>query len=261
MPSPLPPPRFIDQDSASPIPNFNTNSIVGASARLMFDLPVERADRIYLTLSSTVLGGEYNQSFDVAQDAPRQELLIPRGFVEASAGTIVSLLLQRRRGRLIIPAPTARVSINSRPIVVPAPSTDWNFDDGTFQGWVPQGNYVGGVVRARNQRLEIDLFNSQPGRSHVITRSVAVTPGRRYQCRFVVSTALPDGDGSRVYLTVDGVPAGRSRPVVPGGANVLGGEFTATSDRVFLGIFNESVPLGRHQLFLDSISLSESPAP
>ncbi len=261
MPSPLPPPRFIDQDSASPIPNFNTNSIVGASARLMFDLPVERADRIYLTLSSTVLGGEYNQSFDVAQDAPRQELLIPRGFVEASAGTIVSLLLQRRRGRLIIPAPTARVSINSRPIVVPAPSTDWNFDDGTFQGWVPQGNYAGGVVRARNQRLEIDLFNSQAGRSHVITRSVAVIPGRSYQCRFVVSTALPDGDGSRVYLTVDGVPAGRSRPVVPGGANVLGGEFTATSDRVFLGIFNESVPLGRHQLFLDSISLSESPAP
>ncbi len=261
MPSPLPPPRFIDQDSASPIPNFNTNSIVGASARLMFDLPVERADRIYLTLSSTVLGGEYNQSFDVAQDAPRQELLIPRGFVEASAGTIVSLLLQRRRGRLIIPAPTARVSINSRPIVVPAPSTDWNFDDGTFQGWVPQGNYVGGVVRARNQRLEIDLFNSQPGRSHVITRSVAVTIGRRYLYSVSASTGLPSTDGSRLGLTVDGAPIGVSSEVPPGFIVGLRADFTATSDRVFLGIFNESVPLGRHQLFLDNIYLEELPAP
>ncbi|MFL1490257.1 hypothetical protein [Pseudomonas antarctica] len=43
----IPAPKFIEQDSATPIANLNTNLIVGNVARVTLDFPVERADMIF----------------------------------------------------------------------------------------------------------------------------------------------------------------------------------------------------------------------
>lgn len=255
--------RFLQQDSAVPTPNLNTSLVLGDFAELVSNVALLKEDFVVATMSSTlpgVIGGQFNQSFEVDADSASLQVFIPKKFVKANSGKAVLLQLRITRQKVISVAPSVVVNIDQGVIVVPTPGTRWTFDT-DLEGWVPQGSYTGGIVHVRNQRVEIDLLNSQAGRSHVITRSVAVTIGRRYQCSFGASSDLPSADGSRVGLTVDGAPIGSSSAVLPGRILLGSGTFTATRDRVVLGIFNESVPQGRHQLFLDNIALIEAPAP
>lgn len=109
------------QDTAQPIPNLNTNLLVGNYAELTSAIPVLRADFINVNMSSSITGGVYNQSFEVGADAPSLNISIPRVFVEANIGNYVQLLLRISRNRVISSAPTATVSINKGPVVVPPP--------------------------------------------------------------------------------------------------------------------------------------------
>ncbi len=256
----IPPPRFNEQDSASPIANLNTNAIVGESARVTLNFPVESRDMIYLTLSSTVLGGEYNQSFQIAQNAPGRELLIPKPFVEASTGTVVLLQLSIRRAGVLSTAPTARVLINATPIIVPTPATVWDFSDG-FQRWVPQGCYVGELLYVLDSSVVVDLPNSQATKSHIITRPVPVIAGRTYDCSFVVMGGSATSDGSTLYMTMNGTRIGPKLQNITQAQPQTGtGTFTATTTGdVRLGIFNEAVPNGIHSLSLGNIRMTPRP--
>ncbi|MGR3885909.1 hypothetical protein [Pseudomonas sp. 1152_12] len=257
----LPLPRFNEQDSATPIPNLNTLRVVGDTAKLTLDFPVEADDMIYLTLSSTVIGGEYNQSFMVAQNAPSREVLIPKTFIEASAGTVVSLLMRLRRAREFTAAQTARVRINSLPIIVPAPTTVWNFSDGTFQGWVAQGPYVGGVLHVINSSVVVDISNSRATSAHIITRPVPVIAGRTYDCSFDVIGRAAISDGSTLYMTMNSTRIGPNLQNITQAQTQTGtGTFTATTTGdVRLGIFNAAVPHGDHRLSLGNIRMTPRP--
>lgn len=259
----IPPPKFNQQDSVVPIPNLNTLLILGDSAKLTLDFPVQAGDMIYLTLSSSVLGGEYNQSFAVAQNAPRREILIPKTFVEASTGTVVNLRLQIRRAQIISAAPTARVSINSLPIIVPTPPTVWDFSDGTFQGWVPQGPYVGGLLYVLNSSVVVDVPNSQATRSHIITRAVQMMAGRTYDFSFDVIGGGPTSDGSSLYMTMNGlrISTVNVQNITQASPQTGRATFTAsaTTTNGRLGIFNEAVPSGVHRLSLGNIRMTLRP--
>ncbi|MFT0473620.1 carbohydrate binding domain-containing protein [Pseudomonas antarctica] len=257
----IPAPKFIEQDSATPIANLNTNLIVGNVARVTLDFPVERADMIFLTLSSTVLGGRHNQSFQIGRDAPNLELLIAKPIVEASAGTVVFLQMHMERNSQPYFAETSRVRINSLPIIVPTPTTVWDFSDGTFQGWVPQGPYVGGLLRVANSSLVVDVPNSRATSAHIITRPVPVIAGRTYDCSFVVMGNSATSDGSTLYLTMNGTPIGATVQNITQAQPQTGtGTFTATTTGdVRLGIFNATVPNGNHRLSLGNIRMTPRP--
>lgn len=253
----IPPPRFNEQNSASTPPELNTRLIIGNSAGLTADFPVMPNDRVFLTLSSSVRGGEFNQSFLIATNAPKLEFLIPKGFVEASAGKVVQLLLTINRAGSNSAAPPAKVLINSSPVVVPLPAAVWDFSDDTFQGWVPQGPYVGGLLHVINGNVVVDLFISQASSAHLITRAVPVIAGRTYDCSFEVIGGSPAADGSALYLTINGSRIGATVQNITQAQPQTGtGSFTAalTGD-VRLGVFNQSVPHGTHRLSLSNIRM------
>ncbi|GAB5342709.1 MULTISPECIES: carbohydrate binding domain-containing protein [Pseudomonas] len=250
------------QDTAQPIPNLNTNLLVGNYAELTSAIPVLRADFINVNMSSSITGGVYNQSFEVGADAPSLNISIPRAFVEANIGNYVQLLLRISRNRVISSAPTATVSINKGPVVVPpTPTTVWDFSDGTFQGWVPQGPYVGGLLRISNGSVVADIPNSQATSAHIISRAVPVIAGRTYDCSFEVIGGMATSDGSTLYMTINGSRIGTDVQNITSAQRQTGtGTFTAplTGD-VRLGIFNAKVPNGIHRLSLGNIRMIARP--
>ncbi|WP_338509514.1 hypothetical protein VRB78_18660 [Pseudomonas trivialis] len=257
----IPPPRFNEQNSAPTPPELNTRLISGDCAGLTADFPVMTDDRVFLTLNSSVRGGEFNQSFQIATNAPRLEFLIPKGFIEASAGTIVQLVLTISRAGRYSAAPVAKVLINSRPIVVPLPAAAWDFSDDTFQGWVPQGPYVGGLLHVINGSVIVDLLVSQASSAHIITRAVPVIAGRTYDCSFEVIGGSAAADGSTLYLTMNGSRIGTVVQNITQAQPQTGhGSFTATlTGDVRLGIFNQTVPSGIHRLSLSNIRMQARP--
>ena len=257
----IPPLKFILQDSAQPIPNLDTKLLTGNFAELMSAIAVEPLDFVNVNMSSSVPGGSYNLSFEVGANAAALQILIPSSFVVANSGKTVRLLLRIRRAGMIYSAPDATVFIDGSVIVVPNPGTKkWDFDDGTLQGWVPQGTYIGGVVKVINQRVVVDLPNSTSIKSHVITRSVPVIAGRTYHCSYLATTDLPTRDGSRLHMTINGVPIGHDSAVIPNLILLGDGTFTAQSTgNVHLGIFNEKTSTGPHRLFVDNIQMTEQP--
>ncbi|KRP57953.1 hypothetical protein [Pseudomonas trivialis] len=257
----IPPPRFNEQNSASTPPELNTRLISGNSAGLTADFPVMPNDRVFLTLSSSVRGGEFNQSFLIATNAPRIEFLIPKGFVEASVGKIVLLLLTINRAGSNSAAPAARVLINSSPIVTPLPGAVWDFSDDTFQGWVPQGPYTGGLLHVINSSVVVDVLISQASSAHIITRAVPVIAGRTYDCSFEVIGGSSAADGSTLHMTVNGSPIGAAVQNITKAQPQTGrGSFTATlTGDVRLGIFNQRVPSGIHRLSLSNIRIQPRP--
>ena len=256
----IPPLKFILQDSAQPIPNLDTKLLTGNFAELMSAIAVEPLDFVNVNMSSSVTGGSYNLSFEVGANATALQILIPSSFVVANSGKTVRLLLRIRRTGMIYSAPDATVFIDGSVIVVPTPGTKWDFDDGTLQGWVPQGTYIGGVVKVINQRVVVDLPNSTSIKSHIITRSVPVIAGRTYRCSYQATTDLPAADGSRLHMTINGVSIGGTSAVIPNFILLGDGTFTAQSTGiVHLGIFNEKPSTGPHRLFVDNIEMTEQP--
>ncbi|MGY2232188.1 hypothetical protein HX780_01815 [Pseudomonas tolaasii] len=256
----LPLPRFEFQDSISPIPNLDPDLIQTETARVLLNFPVEAGDQLFLSLNSTVLGGEHNQSFFIARPAPDCVYLVPKSIIEISEGTTVTLLARLRRAGLISGAPSTPVNIKRPPIIVipPVPPTVWDFTNG-FQGWVPQGNYIGGLLHVIGGRVVADLLNSQAGKSHIITRTVQVTAGRMYDVTFEVSGGS-SADGSVVFLTVNGARIGTSVQNISTTRQTGTGVFTATTTgNVTLGIFNDAVPQGRHNLSLGNIRMTPRP--
>ena len=253
----VPPLGFTLQDSAQPIPNLNTNLLVGNTAEVTCNYPLLPMDFVNISMISSLLGGDHNQSFSIAQAAPSLVAQIPRTRVEPNEGNSVRLRVSIRRNGISQVAPEATVTINKRPIVTPPPITLWDFDDNTFQGWVPQGRYIGGRLCVINGQVTADVSDSVSGSSHIITRPVTVTAGQRYRCSFEAHTDLPVADGSRLHMTMNGLKIGVTAAVVPGFVLLGSGEFTApVTGTVHLGIFNETVPNGRHQLFIDRIQFS-----
>ncbi|NVZ19703.1 hypothetical protein [Pseudomonas costantinii] len=256
----LPLPRFQLQDSTRPTPNLDTGLIQTDSARVLLDFPVEAGDQVYLTISSTILGGEHNQSFFIALAAPSCVYLVPKSIIEISAGTTVTLLARLRRGVQISGAPSAAVNINRLPIIVvpPTPSTVWDFANG-FQGWVAQGNYIGGLLHVIGGRVVADLLNSQAGKSHIISRTVLVTAGRTYDFSFDVTGRNP-ADGSTLFLTINGSRIGANVQNITSTQQTGTGVFTATTTgNVTLGIFNDAVPQGGHYVSLGNIRMTQRP--
>lgn len=252
-----PPLGFTLQDSAQPIPNLNTNLLVGDTAEVTCNYPLLPMDFVNIYMLSPLLGGDHNQSFSIKHAAPSLVAQIPKSRVETNEGSSVRLRVNIRRNGGSLVAPDAIVTINKRPIVTPPPTTLWNFDDNTFQGWVPQGSYIGGKLRVINGQVTADVSNSVSGSSHIITRTVPVIAGQRYRCSCEVHTDLPVADGSRLHMTMNGLKIGVTAAVVPGSVLSGSGEFTApVTGTVHLGIFNEAVPNGRHQLFIDQIQIS-----
>lgn len=258
----IPAPTFNEQDAVRPIPNLDPARLTSEYTRLTFNFPVLAGDFFILALNSSVLGGTYNQSFNVALDAPSLAILIPTRFVTVSAGTTVSLLARLQRGGITSYAPNASVNIGRLPIiVVPTPTIRWDFNNDAFQGWVPQGIYVGGLLQVTNAHVVVNLPNAVPGVSHIITRPVPVIAGRTYDCSFEVSGNLPSLDNSTVCLTMNGGSIGpdvtrHAQGVIQTGT----GTFIApiTGD-VRLGILNKTVPAGPHGLLLDNIQMTIRP--
>lgn len=257
----LPAPRFIDQDSAVPIPNFFTSTIVGDSAKLTLEFQVFAGDQIFLRLVSSVLGGEHNQSFYIAQNAPRCEILIPKTFVVASTGTTISLMLQLIRSLQISPAPTARVNINPSPIVPPPTPTIWDFSNGSFQGWVPQGPYVGGLLHVINSSVVVEVPNSQATSAHIITRALPLIAGRTYDFSFVVIGGAATSDSSTLYMTMNGARIGPTvQNITQAQPQTGNGTYTATTTgNGWLGIFNATVPDRDHSIILGNIQMRPRP--
>ncbi|MGE1153916.1 hypothetical protein [Pseudomonas kitaguniensis] len=252
---------FTLQDSALPIPNLNTSLLTGNYAEATCSFPLLPMDFVNINMISDVLGGDHNQSFSNALSAPSLIALIPRERVEANTGNSVRLRVSIRRSGVSLTAPDATVTINRRPIVTPNPTTVWDFSDGTFQGWVPQGQYVGGLLRVVNENVVVDLLDSEPGRSHIITRAIPVIAGRTYDCLLAARSDLPTPDGSILYMTINGVKFSRSAPIpTPDVKAVLIADFVAplTGD-AHLGILNDAVPRGIHKLFLEEIRLQLRP--
>ena len=249
-------PRFELQDSILPIPNLDPDLIQTKTARVVWNFPVEAGDQLFLSVNSTILGGEHNQSFFIALPAPDCVYLVPKSIIEISEGTTVTLLARLRRAGRLSGAPSTPVNIKRSPIIVipPVPPTVWDFTNG-FQGWVPQGNYIGGLLHVIGGRVVADLLNSQAGKSHIITRTVQVTAGRVYDVTFEVS-----GGSSIVFLTVNGARIGTSVQNISTTPQTGTGVFTATTTgNVTLGIFNDAVPQGRHNLSLGNIRMTPRP--
>ncbi|MDL2184032.1 hypothetical protein P5706_07530 [Pseudomonas sp. ChxA] len=256
----IPPLRFVLQDRTQPIPNLKTSLIVGDVVELLCDFAVQRLDFVNVYMISSVVGGSYNLSFEVGHDAPSIKIYFPKDVVVANSGNNVQLLLRLRRG-MSYPAPDATISIDAGGIVVPVPGTVWDFADGTFQGWVPQSVYVGGVLHVVNHSVTVDLPSSQVTRAHIITRPVSVVAGRTYDFSFEVHGGTATGDGSTLYLTVNGSRIGANVQNITNTSTQTGtGTFTAGSTgTVHLGIFNETIPSRNHLLFLGNIRMTRKP--
>ncbi|WP_439864280.1 hypothetical protein [Pseudomonas antarctica] len=256
--------RFAKQDSATPTPNFNTSQEPGDFVELTSNTPLLKEDFVVAVMSSTVTGitgGQFNQSFEVGADSASLQLFIPKKHVVANSGKAVQLQLRITRQKVSSSSPNATVTINQGVVVVPTPGTLWDFSDGTLQDWVAQGRYIGGAVKISNGRVFAELTNSQPGGSHIITRSVQVVSGRTYDCSYTASTDLPATDGSRLHMTINGASIGPTAAVTPGFTTLGTGRFVADrTGAMHLGIFNESVPTGiLHRLYLDNIRMAELP--
>ena len=256
----IPPLRFVLQDRTQPIPNLKTSLIVGDVVELLCDFGVLRSDFINVNMISRVVGGSYNLSFEVGADAPSLKIYFPKNVVVANSGNNVQLLMRIRRG-MSYPAPDATVSIDAGGIVVPVPGTVWDFADGTFQGWVPQSVYVGGVLHVVNASVVVDLPSSQVTRAHIITRPISVIAGRTYDFSFEAQGGTAAGDGSTLYLTVNGSRIGANVQNLTNVSTQTGtGTFTASSTgAVHLGIFNETIPSRNHLLFLGNIQMTPRP--
>lgn len=257
--TPPPSPTFNEQDSVRPIPNLDTSKLADEYTRLTFNYPVMTGDLFIMNLNSSVNGGTYNLSFYIAQNTNTLAFLIPTSFIKVSAGTTVELRARLMRGFTAMYARVGLVNINRLPIVVPPPTTKWDFDDGTFMGWVSQGSYVGGLLHITNQAVAIDVTDSLPGKSHIITRAVPVIAGRTYDCHFTVSGNTQDT--SVLYMTNNGLRIGPDvRNFQTGSPQIGDGTFTATTTGdVRLGIFNDAIPNGLHRLSLDSIVMTPRP--
>lgn len=256
---PPPSPLFSEQDSVRPIPNLDPSRLADEYTRLTFNYPLMTGDLFIMNLNSTVNGGTYNLSFYIAQNTNSLAFLIPTSFIKVSAGTTVELRARYMRGFTTTYAQAGLVNINRLPIVVPTPATRWDFDDGTFQGWVPQGGYVGGLLRIVNQAVALDVTNSVPGKSHIITRAVPVIAGITYDCHFGVSGDTLDT--SVLYMTINGARIGPDVRNFRTGLSQIGdGAFTATTTGdVRLGIFNDAVPNGLHRFSLDFVVITPRP--
>ncbi|OPA99397.1 hypothetical protein BFW87_04015 [Pseudomonas fluorescens] len=255
--------RFLQQDSAVPTPNLDTSLVPGEFTELVSSVALQKEDFVVATMSSTVpgvIGGQFNQSFEVNADSASLQVFIPKKFVKANSGKAVLLQLRITRQKVISVAPSVIVNIDQGVIVVPPPGITWDFNDGTRQGWVPQGSYIGGVLKVISQRVVVDLTNSKAGSSHIMSIAVPVVAGRTYRCGYLAGTDLLTADGSRLRMTMNGNPIGRTSPVAPDFLLLGSGTFTAPiTGTVHLGIFNEAVPNGVHSLYLDNISMTEEP--
>ena len=257
----IPPLRFdLQDDSATPLPNLDLALVNTDCVKLSSIFAYVKGDFINCYLRSTVPGGVHNQSFRIEKDTPLLNLVMPKGPVEANEGNTVTLQLYVTRDGAQYPAPNAQVTINRRPIVIPTPGTVWDLTNGNPQGWVAQGGYVGGKLSFKpNEGMVINLKDSMPGKSHIITRAVPVIAGTTYDCHFEVSGDTQDP--SVLYMTINGAPIGPPvRNFLTGFLQIGAGIYTVkTTGSVHFGILNDAVPSGFHRLTVSRIVMTPKP--
>lgn len=257
----IPPLRFnLQDDSATPLPNLDLALVNTDCVKLSSNLAVVKGDFINAYMRSTVPGGVHNQSFRIGKNSPLLNLVMPTEQVEANEGNTVTLQLYITRDGAQYSAPQAQVTINKRPIVIPTPGTVWDLTNGNAQGWVAQGAYVGGRLSfIPSKGMVVNLTDSMPGKSHIITRAVPVIADTTYECNFEVSGDTRDT--SVLYMTINGTPIGTPvRNFLTGVVQIGGGQFKAeNTGTVHLGILNDAVPSGFHSLTVSKIVMTPKP--
>ena len=257
----IPPLRFVLQDNALPIPNLQTRLLIGKTVEMTCAAAIKTGDLIVANLIGDN-GKTYNLSYEAEEDEAELTFPVPKSIITRKSGTNVFLLLRIRRGiRDVYFAPTSTVSIDAGVIVVPLPGTVWDFADGTFQRWVAQSVYAGGALHVVSSSVVVDLSSSQVTATHIITRPISVIAGRTYDFSFDVLGGTPAGDGSTLYLTINGRRIGANVQNITNALTQTGtGTFPAVAtETVYLGIFNGSIPGKDNLLFLGNIRMTPRP--
>ncbi|KAE9643251.1 hypothetical protein [Pseudomonas sp. PB106] len=161
-------------------------------------------------------------------------------------------LSEEEADAIVAPLKTYRISNHTL-------SKTWDFNDQTFQGWIPQGSYrkdlhvSGGVVHA--------FTNSSFGFSgQVMTCAIELEAGRTYDFGFSLSARTGNGAfGTVLQLTINGTAIG---PAVDTNRQVkwkLGtGTYTATSTGTFtLGLSNQVFSGDGNDFMVDNVWMKQ----
>lgn len=235
---------------------------VATNASMLLPFAFLANDIVTVIWNGTGLNGSVEQAFTLLADANPLHIDVPKRLIEASLNGRVTISYSLVRGtRPIRYSNLLRISVNQATIIVTPGTSQWDFTDNTFQGWVPQGPYVGGLLHVLNGFIEVDVNNVRTEQAHVLSRSVPVVAGRTYTFSFNVIGRTPTDDGSRLQMSMNGTFFGNVvQRIVQGSVQTGAGTFTAniTGD-VKIGIFNHAVPQGVNKFALDDFQLSPAP--
>lgn len=253
--------EFTLADTTTP-PNLDPDLITTLHAELVIAFAFTAGDLVLVQMSGSAIGGTFNQNFDLATNQNPLRVYIPKSSISPNLGGRVRLIwAYRRPTQAFVYSTESVVTIGRSSRPDPVETTSWNFQDGTLQGWNPQGPYAGGLLRVISAVLEINITTPRATRTHVITHPVRVVAGRVYEFSFKVLGRSTTDDGSRLQMSVDGVFFGTViQHIVQGSEQTGRGTFTAAnSGDVIVGIFNHAVPLGLHQFALDDLRMVQLP--
>ncbi|WP_455922870.1 hypothetical protein [Pseudomonas putida] len=142
--------------------------------------------------------------------------------------------------------------------------TDWTFSDGTFQGWAPNGAYLGDISVQWSPYGFYYLVAATPGYADysgvVISRVVFVERGRTY--RFVFQTQQVDSGPlnnlTRLCVVVDNSRVGDYLIPPFTGRGLVTGLYTATSTgSITLGTWNSQASGGDNDFYITRITMEE----
>ncbi|QSB37560.1 hypothetical protein JTY93_14380 [Pseudomonas hygromyciniae] len=152
--------------------------------------------------------------------------------------------------------PTTTYAVAQRPKL----SLYWDFNDNTFQGWVPQGGYAQGQLAVGDGTVSTYTGGGHNFYGLVMTRVISVFAGSTYDVGFSVTAISNTGaNGTILQLVVNGAGIGDSvnthnQVVWRTGSGV----FTAsTTGSVTLGLFNHIGAQGGNDFAIDNIWIRE----
>lgn len=255
---PVPPAPAIAQVNASGMLNLD---LLTTHASLTVPFAFRAGDIVTFIWNGTGAGGSVEQRFTLLADANPLRVDVPKPLIEASRNGRVNISYSLVRGtRPIRYSNLLPISVNQVAIITPG-TVQWSFTSNTFEGWVPQGPYVGQLLHVINGVIEVDVNNVRAAQAHVLSRAVPVVAGRVYTFSFKVIGRAPTDDGSRLQTTVNGAFVGSVvQNIILGREQTGTGTFTASiTGDVKIGIFNHAVPMGLNRFALDDLQMVQLP--